>query len=438
MQAIKCELCGSHEFTKVDGFFQCQHCGVKYSIEETKKMMLSGSVELVKGESEKNRLLKNVQTFISLNKYVDANRIMHQLTNEYPEDYYLWIQYSKLVFLSMIKSTVYAVGTMDDAFKYIDIAKQLHPSFDSNAFYDEVVALHGDNLLIIKKQSDSNDDFLVGYMSSGTKLGIFDVNLICYDYDKLPKSLQDLQFKLSTEYANNFLHGQLTVCDFLFWHSYGCNPDDLPYNNEVMRSLYLKGKDNAKKFEKSQYKAMVAEKIGFPKDDTVLFILGKIAITLDYDGRTRKYDLSRVYTEELLNTSLPFLSSAINTKKDKENHLKAVKSEILNLCISCTKVEGLLIAIAKFNNTSLYYTKTKNPNMKTIVKIIDVDNDGIYFCTIDKMKGALFDKGFSMKYHLHIDDFDKTLSFIRKELHRCPHCGMKLPLFSNTCKSCGK
>ncbi len=46
MKAIKCELCGSNDIIKQDGFFVCQYCGTKYSLEEAKKMMIEGVVEV--------------------------------------------------------------------------------------------------------------------------------------------------------------------------------------------------------------------------------------------------------------------------------------------------------------------------------------------------------------------------------------------------------
>ena len=46
MKAIKCELCGSNEFLKQDGFFTCQSCGTKYTLEEAKKMMIEGTVQV--------------------------------------------------------------------------------------------------------------------------------------------------------------------------------------------------------------------------------------------------------------------------------------------------------------------------------------------------------------------------------------------------------
>lgn len=39
MKKIVCEMCDSMEFIKQDGLFVCQSCGLKYSLEEAKKMM---------------------------------------------------------------------------------------------------------------------------------------------------------------------------------------------------------------------------------------------------------------------------------------------------------------------------------------------------------------------------------------------------------------
>jgi len=39
MKALTCEMCESTDFVKQDGFFVCQQCGVKYTVEEARKMM---------------------------------------------------------------------------------------------------------------------------------------------------------------------------------------------------------------------------------------------------------------------------------------------------------------------------------------------------------------------------------------------------------------
>ena len=46
MKQLTCEMCGSAELIKQDGFFVCQTCGTKYSVEEAKKMMIEGTVDV--------------------------------------------------------------------------------------------------------------------------------------------------------------------------------------------------------------------------------------------------------------------------------------------------------------------------------------------------------------------------------------------------------
>ena len=46
MKQLTCEMCGGTDLIKQDGVFVCQSCGCKYSIEEAKKMMVEGTVEV--------------------------------------------------------------------------------------------------------------------------------------------------------------------------------------------------------------------------------------------------------------------------------------------------------------------------------------------------------------------------------------------------------
>lgn len=46
MKQLTCEMCGGTDLLKQDGVFVCQTCGTKYSIEEAKKMMVEGTVEV--------------------------------------------------------------------------------------------------------------------------------------------------------------------------------------------------------------------------------------------------------------------------------------------------------------------------------------------------------------------------------------------------------
>lgn len=46
MKQLTCEMCGSTDLIKNGGVFVCQSCGCKYSIEEAKRMMIEGTVDV--------------------------------------------------------------------------------------------------------------------------------------------------------------------------------------------------------------------------------------------------------------------------------------------------------------------------------------------------------------------------------------------------------
>lgn len=46
MKQLTCEMCGGTDLVKQDGMFVCQSCGTKYSVEEAKKMMIEGTVDV--------------------------------------------------------------------------------------------------------------------------------------------------------------------------------------------------------------------------------------------------------------------------------------------------------------------------------------------------------------------------------------------------------
>lgn len=46
MKAMVCEMCGSGNILKQDGFYVCQSCDTKYTVEEAKKLMVEGTVKI--------------------------------------------------------------------------------------------------------------------------------------------------------------------------------------------------------------------------------------------------------------------------------------------------------------------------------------------------------------------------------------------------------
>lgn len=46
MKAFTCEMCGGHELKKENGVFVCQHCHTQYALEDARKLILDGPIEI--------------------------------------------------------------------------------------------------------------------------------------------------------------------------------------------------------------------------------------------------------------------------------------------------------------------------------------------------------------------------------------------------------
>ncbi len=95
MKQLTCEMCGSTELLKKDGIFVCQTCGTKYSVEEAKKMMIEGTVEVsgtVKIDDSGNveKLYSNIVNLRELGEINRALELAEQFVSTFPLDYRGW------------------------------------------------------------------------------------------------------------------------------------------------------------------------------------------------------------------------------------------------------------------------------------------------------------------------------------------------------------
>ena len=91
MKQLTCEMCGSTDLLKQDGVFVCQSCGTKYSVEEAKKMMVEGTVDIqgtVKVDNselaEKN--LRNARSARQKENWEDAEKYYDLVVQEDPDN----------------------------------------------------------------------------------------------------------------------------------------------------------------------------------------------------------------------------------------------------------------------------------------------------------------------------------------------------------------
>lgn len=73
MKKIVCEMCGSNDLMKKDNVYVCESCGTKYSVEEAKKMMIEGKVD-VSGSKVKVDEKDKIKNFLMMaNNAYDAD-----------------------------------------------------------------------------------------------------------------------------------------------------------------------------------------------------------------------------------------------------------------------------------------------------------------------------------------------------------------------------
>lgn len=106
MKKLTCEMCGSTDLVKDGGVFVCQTCGCKYSVEEAKKMMIEGTVN-VAGTVQVDDTGK-IQNYLELsqNAYESGNgetafNYANKALEIDPQNYQAWIAKMKAIqFLS--------------------------------------------------------------------------------------------------------------------------------------------------------------------------------------------------------------------------------------------------------------------------------------------------------------------------------------------------
>ena len=73
MKQLVCEMCESNNVIKQDGLFVCQSCNTKYSVEEAKKMMIEGTVQVAGTVKIDNRDIISNYLLMARNAYESDN-----------------------------------------------------------------------------------------------------------------------------------------------------------------------------------------------------------------------------------------------------------------------------------------------------------------------------------------------------------------------------
>lgn len=98
MSALTCDICGGKLIMQTGALVKCESCGMEYTKERMQEKVqeikgtvkVDGPIETIKGEAEKERLLKNAETFIQIKDFDKSKSLYLEVTKQYPEDYRGW------------------------------------------------------------------------------------------------------------------------------------------------------------------------------------------------------------------------------------------------------------------------------------------------------------------------------------------------------------
>lgn len=153
MKQLTCEMCGSSDLIKQDGVYVCQSCGTKYSIEEAKKMMIEGPVDVSgsKVKIDSTDALDNLYLLArrakSSNNYADAAKYYGIIVQQDPNSWeanFGYIYYTAVgCTIGQIESATNSVqNSLGSIFKMIDTYEEENKKDDSRIeVYNSVLSL---------------------------------------------------------------------------------------------------------------------------------------------------------------------------------------------------------------------------------------------------------------------------------------------------------
>lgn len=457
MQAIKCELCGSNQLIKKDGYFQCEHCGTKYTLEEAKKLIVSGTVEVVKGNAEKERLLSNAKKHVELGSFHTARDIYKTIICDYPDDPIAYFELARIPLLEIVRTNVfprfYQVASLVKN-ENLYTARSFDPNFNLDKEWDEVVKKHGNHIIITNE-----------------KIIDFDIDLMCTDSSKLNEQLIKLRNTITQDYCQRLYEGNIYIFGHASFYSkmfnyilkkveniknedieyskYGYFEDGyveyLPYDNDLLRKVFFEGTKIARIITKSTEISEINKRLFFSSflgekhklSKGVSFVYGNSVIASDYDGDTYPTTINPnfILTESNIERVLRNYNLRILTEQEKEQIISEIQNELnreknkiglIEYIDNTFKIEPLL-------NEKPYLSELKyRYDGRTNIISFDVFYDYKYG-TRKKMGGIYY----------HETPYD-LLNLIKQyrnmtNSNNCPFCNVPFKgFFSPKCPKCGK
>lgn len=147
MKQLSCEMCGSPNLIKQDGLFVCQNCGTKYSVEEARKMMIDGPVDVsgstvnIDNSDKLSNLYQVARRFRDDNNAENAEKYYQMILVEDPNS---WEASFYVVYFNAMQCKIAEIASAANSVRnclqsVISLIKTGCPNEDQNSAVEEVV-----------------------------------------------------------------------------------------------------------------------------------------------------------------------------------------------------------------------------------------------------------------------------------------------------------
>ena len=110
MNPIKCEMCGSNDVIKKDGYYVCEACGTKYTVEEARKLLVEGTVK-IDNSNRANNLLELARRAKQSNDVDGAAKYYSQVVEIEPNN---WEAYFYSIYYRAFGCKIYEISSALD------------------------------------------------------------------------------------------------------------------------------------------------------------------------------------------------------------------------------------------------------------------------------------------------------------------------------------
>ena len=237
-------MCGSTDLIKQDGVFVCQSCGVKYSVEEAKKMMVEGTV-VVEGVVSVDETAK-IENWLNLSKnaidsgnYVEAESYCNKILEIDTENAEVWAIKGK----SAGWQTTIAKKRLEEALSCF--CKAITLSKSNSEFHDTI---YTDFLNLLIAYFDLHCENFKTYASESNVSNITDAVTECSDL-KLRLEVELLQTDAENEETKKYYYNlNYVMAEKTYFAALGgyCPVRDIYENSKF--------NDYATQFEYEQYR----------------------------------------------------------------------------------------------------------------------------------------------------------------------------------------